>query len=75
MLLTTDPRPVRAEDHGPNKMSAIPETTSLQARRPPRWRTYGTLVKSLQTGLLVLTGIAGLASARGWRWGLASWLA
>lgn len=65
MLLTTDPRPVRAEDHGPNKMSAIPETASLQARRPPRWRTYGTLVKSLQTGLLVLTGIAGLASAQG----------
>lgn len=73
MLLTINPRPVRAEDHGPTMMSATPDAASLQARRPPRWRTYGTLVKSLQTGLLVLTGIAGLASAQGLDAGLDLW--
>lgn len=54
-------------------MSSLPDAASLQVRRPPRWRAYGTLLKGLQTGLLVLTGIAGLASARGLDAGLDLW--
>jgi len=54
-------------------MAAPLDAAPLHARRPPRWRTYGTLIKSLQTGLLVLTGIAGLASAQGLQAGLGLW--
>lgn len=54
-------------------MSSLPDVTSLEIRRPRRWRAYGSLLKSLQTGLLVLTGIAGLASAQGLQAGPARW--
>ncbi len=38
-------------------------TQVIRSERTARWRAYPTLVKSLQTGLLVLTGIAGFSSA------------
>jgi protoheme IX farnesyltransferase len=54
-------------------MSSLPEVTSLQVHRAPRWRAYGSLLKSLQTGLLVLTGVAGLSSAHGLSAGPGMW--
>ena len=54
-------------------MSSVADSTPVQARRPARWRDYGRLTKSLQTGLLMLTGIAGLASAPGPAAGVELW--
>ena len=54
-------------------MATLPEVNSIQFHRPPRWRAYGTLLKSLQTGLLVLTGVAGLSSAHGLSAGPRMW--
>lgn len=54
-------------------MSLLAGSESLDPRRTSRWRAYGILLKSLQTGLLVLTGVAGFASAQGLPAGLELW--